>query len=176
MRRPAEAALVAVLAIGALSVVITAPEAPRPVLRAIPTVPPLPGDPSTSGTDAGRTPASRGTSAGSPELRGRASWYGTSGLVAAAGPGLRRALGREWRGQRVLVCAGSRCVLVALTDWCECYRGTSDERVIDLSSAAFIRLAHFTDEHGRYHDGRELGKIAVRIGTIRVALPATDTD
>jgi rare lipoprotein A (peptidoglycan hydrolase) len=41
----------------------------------------------------------------------------------------------------VLVRAGSRSVRVRLSDWCQCYFRTSRERVIDLSPAAFERLA-----------------------------------
>lgn len=77
-------------------------------------------------------------------VSGSASWYcktgvsschyaHSSGLYAAAGPALRVG---DWRGRRVQVCAGSRCVTVTLIDWCQCY-GT---RVIDLYSDAFRLL------------------------------------
>lgn len=73
-------------------------------------------------------------------LHGVASWYGT-GTVAAAGPALRRSLGPGWRGELVRVSSGPRSVIVRLSDWCQCYRGTKGERVIDLGADAFRELA-----------------------------------
>lgn len=96
-------------------------------------------------------------------LRGRASWYAADGLIAAAGPALREALGAGWRGTRVTVCA-SGCVTVVLSDWCQCYRGTDRERVIDLSDDAFRRLA-------------PLSAGLVRVTVLgRIAPPETDAD
>ena len=46
---------------------------------------------------------------------------------AAAGPRLRAALG-DWRG-RVVSVDGLR---VKLVDWCQCYQGQSNEKLIDL--------------------------------------------
>jgi hypothetical protein len=79
--------------------------------------------------------------------RGSASWYcghGSActhgymdGLYAAAGPALRAALGREWRGRRVHVASGLRGVDITLIDWCACPNG----RLLDLFSDAFLRLA-----------------------------------
>ena len=68
---------------------------------------------------------------------GRASWYDD-------GPGLYAAVNSyRWGDPRysVRVCAGSRCVTVTVRDFCQCYVGTSRERVIDLSPDAFRRLA-----------------------------------
>jgi rare lipoprotein A (peptidoglycan hydrolase) len=72
-------------------------------------------------------------------IRGSATWYGTGPGAghAAAGPALRRALGKDWRGDKVRVCRKGRCVTVRLTDWCKC-RG---KRIIDLSDEDFRRLA-----------------------------------
>ena len=81
-------------------------------------------------------------------LRGPASWYcngdGSRGAVspchnaygdtagfdayAAAGPRLRAAIGSAWRG-RVVSVDGLR---VKLVDWCQCYEGQANEKVIDL--------------------------------------------
>jgi hypothetical protein len=83
-----------------------------------------------------RTPAPR-QSAIAATVRGRASWYGVDGDVAAAGPALRHG---HWRGSLVAVCA-DRCVTVRLVDFCQCLRGQRSERVIDLSPSAFARLA-----------------------------------
>lgn len=101
-------------------------------------------------TSAARTPAPRVVPDHPPRavivapeigLSGRASWFAAPDGTAAAGPRLRAALGAHWRGSRVTVCAGARCVRVRLTDWCQCYKGEARERVIDLSRGAFARLA-----------------------------------
>jgi hypothetical protein len=74
-------------------------------------------------------------------LRGTVSWYPADGPIAAAGPALRRALGPGWRGTAVRVSAGGRSVVVVLSDWCGCYRGSVRERLVDLSDDAFAELA-----------------------------------
>jgi len=74
-------------------------------------------------------------------LRGVASWFAAPSGTAAAGPALRRLLGRNWRGTEVLVTADGRAVRVLLSDFCQCFRGTKRERLIDLSAGAFARLA-----------------------------------
>ena len=90
----------------------------------------------------------RYTAGTSHVLRGAASWYcnsnpsrgpistchsaypdtGAFDAYAAAGPRLRAALGSGWRG-RVVSVDGLR---VKLVDWCQCYEGQSDEKVIDV--------------------------------------------
>ena len=76
------------------------------------------------------------------EARGRATWYDAGpGAYAAAGPALRAAIGPSWRGTAVRVCTGRRCVTAVLSDWCQCHRGTRDERLIDLSPVLFTELA-----------------------------------
>lgn len=101
-------------------------------------------------------------------ISGTASWYRASGLIAAAGPELRRWLGKGWRGSVVQVCAGS-CVTVTVSDWCQCYRGERRERVIDLSDDAFSRLAPLPTG---------LVRVTVRRGGGEPAAtpPATDTE
>lgn len=74
------------------------------------------------------------------QLKGLASWFWTTPGHAAAGPKLRALLGPHWRGHKVEVCA-TRCITVILDDWCQCYRNTKSERVIDLSGADFKALA-----------------------------------
>lgn len=94
---------------------------------------------------------------------GTASWYPASGLIAAAGPGLRVG---DWRGSRITVSANGRSVVVVLSDWCQCYKGTSRERLIDLSDDAFSRLAPLSR-----------GVIRVTVEPAgRMLLPATDTE
>ena len=93
-------------------------------------------------TDAALAPAtSEPTAKPSARTHGVASWFAAPAGTAAAGPALRRLLGKDWRGQHVRVSAGGRSVVVALTDWCQCYRGEDRERIIDLSRGAFAALA-----------------------------------
>ena len=70
-------------------------------------------------------------------VRGVATWYSRESGGAAAGPGLRRALGKGWRGKIVTVCA-AKCVRVRLDDWCLCSKG---ERLVDLAAGDFARIA-----------------------------------
>ena len=70
-------------------------------------------------------------------LTGPASWYRWHPGEAAAGPGLRAALGPDWRGRLVVVTRAGSSVTVRLTDWCGCPGG----RLIDLDSRAFAALA-----------------------------------
>ena len=70
---------------------------------------------------------------------GVATWYDDGpGLYAAAGPALRHG---DWRGSRVRVCAGERCITVRLSDWCACGPRGGRTTVLDLSADAFRRLA-----------------------------------
>jgi len=84
-------------------------------------------------------------------LSGTATWYcctagySVSAVVAAAGPRLRVG---DWRGRTVTVCAG-RCARVRLVDWCQCYRGTSHERLIDLQIGA-VRTLGLDPSRGVY--------------------------
>jgi hypothetical protein len=105
-----------------------------------------------------RTPAPR-PSAIAATVRGRASWYGVDGDVAAAGPALRHG---HWRGSLVDVCA-DRCVTVRLVDFCQCLRGQRSERVIDLSPSAFALLAPLS-----------AGLIHVTVRRVQLVPPATD--
>jgi len=73
-----------------------------------------------------------------PSLSGQATWYRWRVGEAAAGPALRKALGPNWRGRWVRVCAGDACVRVQLTDWCACQPMT---RLVDLDGRSFARLA-----------------------------------
>jgi hypothetical protein len=58
---------------------------------------------------------------------------------AAAGPGLRAAIGPGWRNNVVLVC-GHRCVAVKLIDWCKCSGGSVGVvKLIDLYEDVYAR-------------------------------------
>lgn len=83
-------------------------------------------------------------------LEGIASWYSYFAGQAAAGPALRDALGPDWRGSTVRVCAGAACVAVRLTDWCYCWPGTATERLIDLDVRSVVELG-LDPARGLYH-------------------------
>ena len=83
-------------------------------------------------------------------LRGYASYYCRAGsspctygypdrggfqAYAAAGPDLRAALGSGWRGSIVYVDG----IRVKLIDWCQCYKGQSNEKLLDLYYDVFSR-------------------------------------
>lgn len=95
----------------------------------------------------------------SHSISGRASWYCNADdpsvpssichnaypdgpgfdAYAAAGPGLRAALGSGWRNNVVLVC-GRRCVQVKLVDWCKCTGGSvGTVKLIDLYQDVYAR-------------------------------------
>lgn len=75
-------------------------------------------------------------------VKGWATWYDApSRFDAAAGPDLRRAIGRDWRGSFVTVYAGERSAIVQLTDWCACGDRHGTPTVIDLDDRTFARLA-----------------------------------
>lgn len=80
-------------------------------------------------------------------VSGKASWYCKAGvsachrsyppgsMVAAACAPLRKAMGTNWRGRRVVVASAGRSVVVVLVDYC-----ASTDKTIDLYAAPFSVL------------------------------------
>ncbi len=150
-------ALVASLFAVALTVVVTAGVAALTVLAPAPAAPvdgwisrasaghltpaPMPTA-SQSHETAAATPAP--TPEPKPVVAGIASNYpGTAGWMGQATVALPGDLGGRYTGEvhgQVTVCA-DRCASFPVVDWCQCYWGTDDQRVVDLSHAAWAVIS-----------------------------------
>lgn len=122
---------------------------PKPVVvnRPVATAKPKIGSSSGSiGSSSGSTSSTSTTHS----ISGTASWYCDAGVspctvdhpdtsgfdaYAAAGPRLRAAIGSSWRGKVVYVDG----IRVKLIDWCQCYQGESNEKLLDLYHDVYLR-------------------------------------
>lgn len=100
---------------------------------------------------------------GSVAVGGNATWYDGSAGHAAAGPTLRAALGPDWRGTAVQVCAADRCLVTVVDDFCACGERNGKDTLLDLDDVDFAKLAPLST-----------GVVAVTV-TWGWELPATDT-
>jgi hypothetical protein len=89
---------------------------------------------------ADRRPAQHRKEAARLAVNGTASTYaGTAGYVGVPSVALPGPLGGEYTGAvqgYVTICA-DRCARLPVVDWCDCCWGSADQRVADLSHAAW---------------------------------------
>jgi hypothetical protein len=90
------------------------------------------------------TPQPEPTAVAEPVVTGIGSNYpGTAGWIGQATVALPGDLGGRYTGEvngEVTVCA-DRCATFPVVDWCQCYWGTDDQRVVDLSHAAWAIIS-----------------------------------
>ena len=153
--KPRLEALVATLFAVALTVVVTAGVAALTVLSPPRTAA---GDgwvsraaadaraplPTERGEVLAATPAPTPTAEPDPMVTGIASNYpGTAGWMGQATVALPGDLGGRYTGEvngQVTVCA-DRCATFPVVDWCQCYWETDDQRIVDLSHAAWAAIS-----------------------------------
>ena len=102
--------------------------------------------PATERGDVLSSSAERPTPTATPDpgIDGIASNYpGTAGWMGEATVALPGDLGGRYTGEvngEVTVCA-DRCATFPVVDWCQCYWGTPDQRIVDLSHTAWARIS-----------------------------------
>lgn len=102
------------------------------------------GTPTDAGSTAAEPSAAAAAQAAERRVNGIASNYaGTAGWMGEPVVALPGPLGGRYSGRvngTVTVCA-DRCVELRVVDWCQCYWGSADQRVVDLSDEAWLLVS-----------------------------------